>query len=174
FRQIGLHVAAQFAGDVTGSMVIQGVVSSTGYRSTTAPSATTGLDADDLLQGGPAVLIEGNVTGGIRLAVAPRDNNAADKDEDKDGIEDAKEGNAAVTSFGAAPAMAIGATNRDIVIGPAGAATTHGLVVEGVIAGQGVYAGVNATGLAIGGRGGAVTITNGIAVVGSVGAVSNG
>lgn len=167
-------VAAHFAGDVTGSMVVQGAIVSTGYRSTTAPSTIAGLDADDLLQGGPAVLIEGNVTGGIRLAVAPKDNNATDKDEDKDGIEDAKEGNATVTSYGAAPAMAIGATDRDIVIGPAGSATTHGLVVEGSISGQGIYAGVNATGLAIGGRGGAVTIANGIALAGSVEAVSNG
>jgi hypothetical protein len=167
-------MAVQFAGDVTGTMVIQGTVASTGYRSTTAPSATASLDADDLLQGGPAVLIEGNVTGGIRLAIAPKDNSATDKDEDKDGIEDAKEGNAAVTSYGAAPAVAIGATDRDIVIGPAGSATTHGLVVEGSISGQGVYAGVNATGLAIGGRGGVVTIANGIALTGSVEAASNG
>lgn len=167
-------IAAQFAGDVTGSLVIQGAIASTGYRNTTAPSSTSSLDADDLLQGGPAVLIEGNVTGGIRLAIAPKDNSQTDKDEDKDGIEDAKEGNAAVISYGAAPAVAIGATDRDIVIGPAGSATTHGLVVEGSISGQGVYAGVNATGLAIGGRGGAVTIANGIALSGSVGATSNG
>jgi hypothetical protein len=168
-------VAAQFAGDVTGSMVIQGTIASTGYRYTTAPSSTTNLDADDLLQGGPAVLVEGNVTGGIRLAVAPRDTNATDKDEDDDGIEDAKEGNAAVTSFGSAPAMAIGATDRAIVIGPlGGVATAHGLVVDGSISGQGVYAGVNATGLAIGGRGGAVTITNGIGITGTVQASSNG
>lgn len=167
-------IAAQFAGDVTGSMVVQGTITSTGYRLTTAPSATATLDADDLLQGGPALLIEGNVTGGIRLAIAPKDNNATDKDEDKDGIEDAKEGNAAVTSYGAAPAVAIGATDRAIVIGPAGSATTHGLVVEGSISGQGVYAGVNATGLTIGGRGGAVTIANGIALAGSVEAASNG
>ncbi|HEY6815173.1 MAG TPA: autotransporter domain-containing protein, partial [Croceibacterium sp.] len=164
----------QFAGDVTGTMVIQGAIGSTGYRSTTPPSATASLDADDLLQGGPALLIEGNVTGGIRLAIAPKDNSATDKDEDKDGIEDAKEGNAAVVAYGAAPAVAIGATGRDIVIGPAGSASAHGLVVEGSISGQGVYAGINATGLAIGGRGGAVTIANGIALAGSVDAVSNG
>jgi hypothetical protein len=167
-------VAAQFTGDVTGAMVIQGTIASTGYRSTTAPASTANLDADDLLQGGPAVLIEGNVTGGIRLAVPPRDNSATDKDEDDDGIEDAKEGSAAVTSFGAAPAMAIGATNRDIVIGPAGAATAQGLIVDGSIGGLGIYAGINATGLAIGGRGGAVTIANGIGIAGSVQATSNG
>src|SRR5690606_35111453 len=54
-------IGARFAGDVTGAMVIQGKISSTGYRNTTAPSSTDKLDVDDLLQGGPAVLIEGNV-----------------------------------------------------------------------------------------------------------------
>src|SRR5690606_6797302 len=106
-------IGARFAGDVTGAMVIQGKISSTGYRNTTAPSSTDKLDADDLLQGGPVVLIEGNVTGGIHLAVAPKDSDADDKDEDDDGIEDAKEGNAALTSYGAAPALAVGATDRD-------------------------------------------------------------
>src|SRR5688572_5884362 len=168
-------IAAQFAGDVTGAMVIQGTISSTGYRYTTAPSSTSGLDADDLLQGGPAVLVEGNVSGGIRLAVAPRDSSATDNDEDDDGIEDAKEGSAAVTSYGAAPALAIGATDRDIAIGPVGGSSTaQGLIIDGSVSGQGVYSGVNATGIAIGGRGGAVTIANGIGVTGTVQASSNG
>jgi hypothetical protein len=118
--------------------------------------------------------LAGDVTGGIRLAIAPKDTNATDKDEDDDGIEDAKEGNASVTAFGAAPAVAIGSASRDIVIGPAGSAATHGLVIEGAVSGQGVHPGVSATGLAIGHRGGAVTIANGIAVSGGIEAVSNG
>lgn len=168
-------IGARFAGDVTGAMVIQGKISSTGYRHTTAPSSTDKLDADDLLQGGPAVLIEGSVTGGIHLAVAPKDNNPDDKDEDDDGLEDAKEGNAALISYGSAPALAIGATDRDIVIGPVGASSAaHGLIVDGAVSGQGVYDGVDATGIAIGGRGGAVTITNGLSITGGVEAKSNG
>ncbi|MBO9519258.1 MAG: autotransporter domain-containing protein [Porphyrobacter sp.] len=166
-------IAAHFAGDVTGAMVVQGNISATGYRYTTAPASTANLDADDLLQGGPALLIEGNVTGGVVLAVAPKDNDKADADEDDDGIEDAKEGSAVVASYGAAPAMVIGATNRDIAIGPvAGTASQFGLIVDGTIAGNGVYAGVNATGLQIGGRGGAVTIANGMSIAGTVSAKS--
>ena len=57
-------------GDTGGQVKIQGTISATGYRYTTPPAAkpTTGtyadsvlfledLDADDLLQGGPAVAI---------------------------------------------------------------------------------------------------------------------
>lgn len=166
-------VGAHFAGDVTGAMVVQGVITSTGYRYTTAPADPSKLDADDLLQGGSALLIEGDVTGGIVLAVAPKDNNKDDPDEDKDGIEDAKEGNAAVTSFGEAPAMVIGAAGRDIAIGPvAGTSSQYGLIIEGAVNGNGVYAGVDGNGLLIGGRGGAVTIANGIGVSGTITAAS--
>jgi hypothetical protein len=166
-------IAAHFAGDVTGAMVVQGAISSSGYRHTTAPSDPSKLDADDLLQGGPALLIEGNVTGGIVLAVPPKDASTTDDDEDDDGIKDSEEGKAAVASYGAAPAMLIGATDRDIAIGPvAGTASGFGLIVDGTVTGQGVYTGANGNGLVIGGRGGNVTIANGIGISGGVGASS--
>src|SRR5690606_11132942 len=50
-------VAARFSGDVEGAMVVQGAIGASGYRYTTAPSNTANLDADDLLQGGPALLV---------------------------------------------------------------------------------------------------------------------
>ena len=70
--------------DVTGALVFQGAVSATGYRYTSRPGLATdrdNLDADDLLQGGSAVRIVGNVTGGVNLATAP----VADTDNDNDG-----------------------------------------------------------------------------------------
>ena len=168
-------IGARFAGDVNGAMVVQGTVTSTGYRYTTAPTDPSKLDADDLLQGGPALLIEGNVTGGIVLAVPPKDNDPNKADEDGDGIEDAKEGSAKVVSYGAAPAMQVGAVDRAIAIGPvAGTASQFGMIVDGSIEGYGVYAGVDATGLAIGGRGGAVTVANGLGISGNVSATANG
>jgi hypothetical protein len=168
-------VGAHFTGDVTGAMVVQGAISASGYRYTTVPSNTANLDADDLLQGGSALIIEGSVSGGIVLAVPPKDNSTSDNDEDKDGIEDSKEGSAAVTSYGAAPAMIIGATNRAIAIGPvAGTASQFGLFVDGKVEGIGLYSGVGATGLLIGGRGGAVSIANGMSIAGTVSATSNG
>ncbi|MFT5329964.1 MAG: hypothetical protein ACI9TB_001111 [Parasphingorhabdus sp.] len=170
-------IAARIDGNVNGAVVVQGALSATGYRYTTAPSDTSKLDADDLLQGGPALSIEGNVTGGIILAVPPKDNSTTDNDEDDDGIEDSKEGSALVRSYGAAPAMRIGDTSDTVTIGAvAGTGTGFGLVIDGGIAGSGVYAGVDANGLQIGGLGGAVTVEGGVGIgsTGSVKAVSNG
>ena len=165
--------AARFGGDIGGALVVQGAIGASGYRFTTAPANTAALDADDLLQGGSALLIEGSVAGGVVLAIAPKDNSATDNDEDKDGIEDAKEGNAVITSFGAAPAMVIGATDRAITLGPvAGTATGFGLIVDGTVSGSGVYSGVDGNGLLIGGRGGAVTIAGGMGIAGTVNATS--
>lgn len=168
-------IGARFGGDVTGAMVVQGSLSTTGYRYTAVPADASKLDADDLLQGGPALLVEGSVSGGIVLAVPPKDADTAKPDEDGDGIEDAKEGSAKVVSYGAAPAMQIGATDRAATIGAvASTASQFGLIVDGPVEGQGLYSGVNGNGLVIGGRGGAVSIVNGIGVSGNVSATSNG
>lgn len=166
-------IGAHLAGDITGRLEVQGTLAATGYRNTTAPANTSRLDADDLLQGGPALLVEGNVTAGIVVAVPPRDADPNNADEDSDGIPDASEGSGAIQSFGAAPAMVIGATDRAIAVGPlAGTATQYGLQVDGTVRGAGVYTGVSATGIQIGGRGGDVTIANGIGIAGTVGATA--
>ncbi|WP_426162784.1 autotransporter outer membrane beta-barrel domain-containing protein [Sandarakinorhabdus sp. DWP1-3-1] len=162
---------AALNGDIGGALVVQGSIVATGYRSVTAPADVSKLDGDDLLQGGPALSIAGNVAGGVILAVPPRDLDPKEADEDKDGIPDASEGSAAITSHGAAAAVQIGATDRAITIGPV-AASTFGFVIDGNVAGSGVYKGVDARGLVIGGLGGAVTIAGGIAVNGNVKAVS--
>ncbi|GGB90271.1 autotransporter [Novosphingobium endophyticum] len=168
-------VGARISGDVNGAVTVQGAVVSTGYRHTTVPGDTSKLDADDLLQGGSALVIEGNVSGGVILAVAPKDSDPNNADEDADGIEDAKEGAAKVVSFGAAPAMMVGAAGRDIAIGPvAGTANQFGLLIDGAVEGRGLYSGVGATGLAIGGRGGDVSIAGGIGIAGSVLAEAKG
>jgi len=168
-------VGAHITGDVTGAMVVQGDIVATGYRYTSPPANAPTLDGDDLLQGGSALIVEGSVSGGIILAVPPKDTSTSDPDEDDDGIEDAKEGSAHVISYGAAPAMMIGATERAIDIGAvAGTASQFGLIVDGKIEGAGVYSGVDANGLLIGGRGGAVTVANGMAIAGTVSATSKG
>lgn len=166
-------IGARFAGDVNGAMVVQGTVAATGYRYTTPPADVSKLDADDLLQGGSALLVEGNVSGGIVLAAAPKAD-AAKPDSDADGIEDAKEGNARVVSYGAAAAMQVGAADRAVTIGPvAGTASKFGLIVEGTVEGLGLYSGVSANGLVLGGRGGAVDIANGVGISGTVSATSS-
>lgn len=160
-------------GPVGGQLLIQSSIASTGYRTTTPPADVSKLDAEDLLQGGPAVRVAGSVAGGILFDVRPKDNDPKDNDEDKDGVEDAKEGNAAVASYGAVPAVQIGSTAGSITVGAvAGNAQGFGIVVNGDILGSGVYKGVDGAGVQIGGMGGAVTVAGGIAVNGGVSAKS--
>lgn len=92
-------VGAAIDADVSGSLHIQGAVTATGYRYTTRPNveARELLDADDLLQGGPAVRVTASVAGGILLdTTADTDSDldndgifdSADEDADGDGILD--------------------------------------------------------------------------------------
>ncbi|MBB5686594.1 autotransporter outer membrane beta-barrel domain-containing protein [Sphingobium boeckii] len=174
--QGGNAVGVALQGDIGGALLIQSAITATGYRSTTAPADVSKLDADDLLQGGPALIVSGSVAGGILFDVPPKDASTTDKDEDKDGIEDAKEGSAAVVSYGAAPAVQIGAATGPVAIGAVAgtAAGGHGIVINGTIGGNGVYKDVQANGIVIGGLGGTVTVAGGMTVNGTVVAVSTG
>ena len=166
-------IGAALLGDINGALKIQGGVTSTGYRSITRPGDVSRLDADDLLQGGSAVVIAGNVTGGIIFDVPPTNQSTTDADVDRDGLPDATEGSAAVVTYGSAAAVQVGAANRATTIGAVAAGDTgYGLIVNGGIAGYGVYDGVNASGLVIGGLGGNVSIARGVQVRGTVAAVS--
>lgn len=168
-------VGARLGGDITGALVVQGNLTATGYRFTTPPSDPAKLDADDLLIGGPALSIEGNVAGGVVLAVPPKDASTTDDDEDDDGIDDDEEGSAVVRSYGSAAAIRIGSADRAVAIGPvAGTGTGLGFIIDGAVLGSGLYTGINGNAMQIGGLGGAVTIAGGIGIGanGSVGAVS--
>lgn len=163
-------VGVALDGDIGGALVFQNSVTATGYRYTSAPGDVTKLDADDLLQGGPAIRIAGNVAGGILFDSRPADNSTTDTDEDDDGIADASEPTSSVTVWGSAPAVTIGSTSENVTIGAvASSAAGHGLVARGSIAAYGVYKGVSATGLSVGGTGHSTLIAGG-ATLGSVGA----
>ncbi len=165
-------IGARLTGNITGALVVQGSLTATGYRFTTPPTDPSKLDADDLLIGGSALSVEGNVTGGIVLAAAPKDTKPDDKDEDKDGIDDDKEGNAVVRSFGSAAAVKIGSADRDVTIGPvAGTGTGLGFIIDGAVLGNGLYTGKDGNGIQVGGLGGAVNIAGGIGI-GSTGSVT--
>ena len=167
--QGGNSVGVALDGNIGGSVTIQNSISVTGYRTTTPPADRSKLDADDLLQGGPAVRIAGNVAGGIVFDAPPADLSTTDTDEDDDGILDAQEGTANIASFGAAPAIAIGSSSVDTAIGAsASSADGHGLVLKGTVAGFGVYKNVSATGLSIGGLGHNVTIAGGMTAAGTL------
>jgi len=168
-------VGVALDGDVNGAVVFQGGITATGYRAITAAADATKLDADDLLQGGPAVRIAGNVTGGILFDNPPADNSSTDTDEDDDGVVDSAEATANITSSGAAPAVLVGSATEDVTIGAiAGTANGgFGIVNRGVIASDGVYTGVAGNGIVIGGLGGDVTVTGGFHNVGALAAVGN-
>lgn len=197
-------------GDIGGALKIHSNVVATGYRYTTPPPArpATGtydnattlfldeLDADDLLQGGPAVRIAANVAGGVLLDTGPAysaagidgddDNNGVkngdedddgdgiknrdDPDRDGDGIPDASESTASITSLGGAPALLIGSTTNSVTLGAIGTGdAAYGLINRGTITGSGVYSGVESRALQLGVDGGqAVTVVGGVRNEGGV------
>jgi outer membrane autotransporter protein len=160
----GESASAVRLGDVDGGVLLQNSLTATGYRYTDrlADAARAKLDADDLKPGGAAVRITGNVGKGVLLDRPPV-TNPADPDVDKDGVPDAQEGTAALTAFGAAPALDIGSA-RATAIGAVGTGdNAYGLVIRGQIIGRGVNDGVAATALRIGqAGGGTTTIAGGI------------
>lgn len=165
-------------GDVGGAVVLQGAVTATGYRYTErlADAARAKLDAEDLKQGGGAVRLTGSVARGVLLDRPPADKDANDADEDDDGIADASEATAILTSYGSVPALDLGgaqATSFGVVgIGD----LAFGLVNKGQVLGRGLNDGVAATALRIGQEGGgAITIQGGINNLGgTIDAVSYG
>ncbi len=165
---------AVLSGDIGGRLQVQSSITATGYRTAPAPSDVTKLDADDLLQGGSALTIEGNVARGIVFEVPPVDAVASDPDEDKDGIEDAKEGTTRIIAYGAAPAVQIGGANNMTVGATQNTATGFGIIMAGQITGDGVYQGVDGTGMRIGGRGGSVAVAGGMLVNGEIRGASRG
>lgn len=157
----GANAEAVRLGDVTGVVQIQGGVAATGYRSAARPADTSKLDADDLLQGGAAVRLTGNLGGGLILDARPADKDPAKSDEDSDGTPDAEEGTALVQSVGGAPAIDLGGAGATTVAAVAGQG--YGIVIKGEARGSGLYDGVAATGVRIGqAGGGAVSVAGGL------------
>jgi hypothetical protein len=156
--------AVSIAGDVGGRLTLQGDMNASGYRYISRGNAAFEgkLDAEDKLQGGSAVVVAGNVGGGVIVDRAPVDADTANADEDGDGIADANEGEGAITSFGAAPAVRVGSATRSITLGAVGTGDrAFGFINRGAISGQGVYDGVDATGILFGGNAGQTVATSG-------------
>ena len=153
-------------GDIGSALVVQAVISSTGYSSIGLPTDTTKLTAGNLLQGGPAMQIGGNVAGGALFTAA-----TSTKDASGNTITTTA---ATLTSFGSAPALLVGSSSQAITLGAvASDADKHGLVINGSVSGNGVYDGMIANGLVIGGLGGSVSIANGMTIGGAVSATAN-
>ena len=161
-------VGVAINGDVGGALVIQGAIQSTGYRYTAVPTDPSKLDADDLLQGGSALIVGGDVGAGILFDAPPLDTSTTDTDEDDDGIPDASETKSTIITLGSAPAVVIGSATEATTIGAVANSGGRGIVMKGSIAGNGLYKGVAGNGLVIGGLGNAVNVTGGMTVSGSI------
>lgn len=167
-------VAVYLGGDIGGRLVIQNAVVATGYRTTSRSTDQTvldKLDADDLLQGGSAVVVTGNVAKGFLVDIPPT-LSSTNTDVDGDGILDTAEGTGAIIAYGRAPAVVIGAVGRSVTLGDVGTGDdAYGMVVRGSISGLGLYDGVDATGLQVGvAGGGAVDLSGGLRLQGSISA----
>ncbi len=179
--------AVNLAGDYAGNVIIAGAFSNTGYATTAAQTAAetailTASGSNDMYQAGALMTLSGNFAQGIRFEAVPTaDSTLTSTDQDGDGVADTLEGTAALTQYGSAPALLIGNAAADQTIGAtvtsvgtSGAATAptvnYGLWQKGSITASGVYAGITANAVQIGGLGHAVNIANGIGIGGSISA----
>ncbi|MGH6999689.1 MAG: autotransporter outer membrane beta-barrel domain-containing protein, partial [Phenylobacterium sp.] len=168
-------VAVAADDNIGGKLVLGNAITATGFRYTTrgADAAVAKLDADDLLIGGPAVRVRGDVFGGVVVDAPPADLDPKNADEDGDGVADASETTGAITSIGSAPAMLIGSDARAIRLGVGGTgANAYGLNIKGSAQALGIYDGISATAVQLGGLGGGVTIDGGVRVSGAVSATA--
>lgn len=155
-------IAQDIDSNINGALVLQGSTSATGYRYTSRPNtidALNKLDADDLLQGGPAVRIAGDVAGGVLLQGTNYSSKVGtDGNTVTTTTTSSTSGSSSINVFGSAPALQIGSTSQNVTLGAVGTGdNAFGLVAKGSITAAGVYNGVSATGLAIGAGGGRTT-----------------
>jgi hypothetical protein len=170
-------VAQAIDANINGALVLQGATSATGYRYTTRPTtldALNKLDADDLLQGGSAVRIAGDVTGGVLLQGANYSTKVGtDGITTTTTIVSSTSGSSSVTVYGSAPALQIGSTSQDMTLGAVGTGdNAYGLVAKGTISATGVYDRVSATGVSIGAAGHTTTVTGGVRNDGQISATT--
>lgn len=169
--------AVSIEGDVADRVALQGDISASGYRYTSRGTNEfiSRLDPDDLLQGGPAVHIAANVARGVIVDAPPvRDTANTNPDQDGDGIPDASERTGAIASYGSAPAILVASAEKEITLGVAGGGdNAYGFINRGQLVGDGVYDGVAATGLRLGGAGSlGVNIQGGVRNEGTIGVLA--
>ena len=170
----GGSVGAEVSGNVGGALTVYGSIVNTGYRVTTRsndPAINASLLPENLLQSGSALSIRGDVAGGVFIAAPPTGTVSTDTttDADKDGVVDSLEGAGQISTFGSAPAVAIGAAARDVHLGAFGTGdNAYGLIVRGTATGDGVFDNNGGEALRIGTGDGTVHIDGGLRVVGTL------
>ena len=183
-------VGADIEGQVGGALNLSGQITSTGYRSTTRssyPTLAVQYTAQEMEQGGSAVIVGANVGGGIVISAPPLDaiTNASTASDIINGVSilQTLQGTGTISTFGAAPALVIGSTTNSLTVGAVNPALNtilgpnatanpagYGLVINGSVAASGVYdqlnypnllAPVPATAIQVGGGGAYAAVING-------------
>jgi hypothetical protein len=133
----GVGVGAQglvTSGPVNGAVTIQGTISASGYRSNTAPTNPTtlaGLSADEMEQGGSAVIIGGDVGNGLTIGQPFSTTTSGTTTSTSAG---------AIQVFGESPALQIGRSGASVTLGNSTVSSEpYGLVIGGTIGANGLY-----------------------------------
>jgi hypothetical protein len=175
-------VGVQSQGQIDGALRVYGSISTTGYAITTreAGQVLTNVQKTPSLvqQGGSALVVQGNVAGGVFLAAPPPGTAAGSvADLDGDGVADGVEGTSTLTTYGSAPTVQIGGPSAITLgnFGPTVAGSydnAYGLIMEGTVSAQGIWDGVSANAVDIGAGGAGVNLNGGLRVAGVVSATS--
>jgi hypothetical protein len=165
--------AVNVGGDVGGSLSIYSAIAATGYRSTVRsvdPSVNAELTSDQLQISGPALQVGANVHGGVILGSAPAGTVSSDAttDADHDGVVDSAETPGSLTVYGTAPALLVGANGKTITLGQLAAQNPYGLILEGNVAGNGVFDTFSANAIQIGGVSGSLVTSGAVNIQGGI------
>ena len=161
-------VGVSLDGDIGGALVVQGAIGATGYRSTTLAGRHVEARRRRSAPGRPGAAHRRQCRRRHHLRRPPPNNSTTDADEDKDGIEDAKEGTAAISSYRRGAAVQIGSATAPVTrrrgrrqppTVTAWSSTARSPATASTPAST-------ANGLVVGGLGGAVTIAGGMTVNG--------
>lgn len=140
----GVSINSQVSGEVDINSAISVTGLYNGGATTVRPTNFDGLSAGNFLIGGSAVSINGDLGQGLLV-----------------------DSSGQLLTYGTAPALLIAPASGTIQISPT-VGGFFGLQINGQVAANGIYDGMSATGIQIGGKGGIVNVTTGINVINSV------
>lgn len=167
--------AVNIGGDIGGALKLYSTLSTNGYSTATRSTVVDTLKAiqatpAEQQQAGSALVIGGNVAGGFYLGAPPVGTGTdTTTDGDGDGVADNAEGAGAISVFGAAPGILVGASGRNVSLGAFGTGSNaYGMILRGGVTTTGLYDGVTSTGVQIGGLGGAASIAGGVRLTGTL------
>ncbi|HTK35873.1 MAG TPA: autotransporter outer membrane beta-barrel domain-containing protein [Caulobacteraceae bacterium] len=171
--------AVSIGNDVSGAVSVYSAVSSNGFA-TSSRSITDSVlktiqgTASEQLLSGPSMVIGGNLGGGLFIGAPPAATaTASTADVDGDGIADGAEGVGALSSFSSSPSLLIGGTGRSVTLSPFGTGSNaYGLIVRGSVTSLGLYDGISATGIQVGGTGSAASLIGGFRLTGATSATA--